>query len=50
MLDWMKTTVLNGYGNIKPHHLDLIRLSDDPDEIADGIEKHFHQSKSLENF
>jgi uncharacterized protein (TIGR00730 family) len=49
MLDWMKNTVL-AHGNIKPENLDLIRLSDDPDEIADGIEKHFRQTQSLENF
>ncbi len=49
MLDWLKNTVL-ACGNIKPEHLDLIRLTDDPDEIADGIEKHYRLSKSLENF
>lgn len=49
LLDWMKQTLL-AQGNIKPAHLDLIRLSDDPDEIAEGIEKHYRQTKSLENF
>lgn len=49
MLDWLKNTVLAN-GNIKPEHLDLIRLSDDPDEIADGIEKQYRLAKSLENF
>ncbi|HSX26795.1 MAG TPA: TIGR00730 family Rossman fold protein [Chlamydiales bacterium] len=49
LLDWLKNTVLAN-GNIKPQHLDLIRLSDDPDEIADGIEKHYRQTQSLENF
>ena len=49
MLDWLKNTVL-AQGNIKPADLDLIRLSDDPDEIADEIEKHYRTSKSLENF
>lgn len=49
LLDWMKNTVLAN-GNIKQEHLDLIRLSDDPDEIADGIEKHYRKTKSLENF
>src|SRR5690606_8423474 len=44
MLDWLKDTVL-AEGNIKS--LDLICLSDDPDEIADGIEKHYRQTKSL---
>lgn len=49
LLDWLKNTVLAN-GNIKQEHLDLIHLSDDPDEIADGIEKHYRRTKSLENF
>lgn len=49
MLDWIKNTVLE-QGNIKPQDFDLIRLSDDPDEIADGIEKHYRTTKSFENF
>jgi uncharacterized protein (TIGR00730 family) len=49
MLDWLRNTVL-AHGNIKPEDWDLIRLSDDADEIADGIERHYRQTKSLENF
>ncbi len=49
LIDWMKNTVLAN-GNIKPQHLDLMRFSDDPDEIAEGIEKHYRQTLSLENF
>ena len=49
MLDWLKSTVL-AQGNIKQQDLDLIRLSDDPDEIADGLEKHYRETKSIENF
>lgn len=49
LLDWMRNTVLAN-NNIKKADYDLIRLSDDPDEIADGIEKHYRQSKSIENF
>lgn len=49
LLDWMKNTVLE-HNNIKKIDYDLIRVSDDPDEIADGIEKHYRQTKSTENF
>ncbi|MEN9654050.1 MAG: hypothetical protein RL235_162 [Chlamydiota bacterium] len=49
LLDWIKSTVL-AQGNIKPKDFDLIHLCDDPDEIADGIEKHYRKTKSLENF
>lgn len=49
MLDWLKKTVL-AQGNILGKDLDLIQLSDDPDEIAAGIEKHYRESVELENF
>ena len=49
LIDWIKNTVL-AHNNIKQKDLDLIRISDDPDEIVDGIEKHYRQSKSIENF
>ncbi len=49
ILEWLKNTVL-AQGNIKPKDLELIHLSDDPDEIAEGIEKHYRVSKALENF
>lgn len=49
MLDWLENTVL-AHGNIKVKDYDLIHVTDDPDEIANGIEKHFRQTKSLENF
>jgi uncharacterized protein (TIGR00730 family) len=49
LLDWIKETVL-AHGNIKQKDLDLIRLCDDPDEIATEIEKHYRQTKSFENF
>lgn len=49
LLDWLKNTVLANH-NIAQKDFDLIRLSDDPDEIADGIEKHYRQTRSFENF
>jgi uncharacterized protein (TIGR00730 family) len=49
LIDWLKNTPL-ALGNIKQKDFDLIHLVDDPDEIADGIEKHYHLTKSLENF
>lgn len=49
LLDWIKNTVL-AHGNIKEKDLELIRLVDDPNEIAEGIEKHYRKSKSFENF
>ncbi len=49
LLDWIQNTILN-YGNIKKVDFDLIHLTDDADEIADGIEKHYRKTKSFENF
>ncbi len=49
LLTWLKETVL-AQGNIQPGDFDLIRLSDDPEEIAAGIEEHFQKTKYLENF
>jgi hypothetical protein len=49
LIDWLKNTVLANE-NIKLKDLDLIRISDDPDEIAEGIEKHYRLTQSLENF
>ncbi len=49
LLDWLRNPVL-AYGNIQPADLDLIRICDDPEEIANDIAKHYQESKSLENF
>lgn len=49
LLDWLRHTVL-GHGNIKSEDFDLIQLSDDPEEIANGIEAHFRKVQALENF
>ncbi len=49
LLDWMRKTVLAN-SNIKQEDFDLIHVTDDPDEIANGIEKYYRKSKSLENF
>lgn len=49
LLQWLQNTVLAN-NNIKQLDFDLIRVSDDSDEIADGIEKHYRKTRSLENF
>lgn len=49
LLDWLKSTVL-AHGNIKQSDFDLIRVSDDPDEIVEGIDRHYQQTRTLENF
>ena len=49
LLDWLKHTVL-ARENIRPEDLALLRVSDDPDEIAEGIAMHGQKVKKLENF
>jgi len=49
LLAWIHETVL-AHGNIKKEDLDLIRIADDPDQIANEIEAHFRKTQSLENF
>lgn len=49
LIDWIKETVLAN-GNITKKDFELIRLSDDPDEIANGIEEFSRIPKPLENF
>lgn len=49
LLDWIRNTMLAN-NNITQKDFDLIRVTDDPDEIADGIEKYYRKTKSLENF
>lgn len=49
LIKWLETTVLSNK-NISPEDLKLLILTDDLDEIANGIEEHYRQVKSLENF
>jgi uncharacterized protein (TIGR00730 family) len=49
LIQWIKEVVIqNGY--ISPEDLGLINVTDDPDEVADGIEAHYKKRQSVENF
>jgi uncharacterized protein (TIGR00730 family) len=47
MLDWMKDTMLDE-GNISAEDLDLLRISDDPQEICNWVVEAYHHNKALE--
>jgi uncharacterized protein (TIGR00730 family) len=49
LLDWLKQVVMEQHKNITPAHLDLIRLCDDPDTIANDIETYYRSSNCLDN-
>lgn len=49
LLTWLKDTVLS-HGMMSESDLDLFRLTDDPQEVIDGIEAHFRAAPSVENY
>lgn len=49
LLDWMKGQVLKE-DCILPQDLDLIQITDDPEEVANGIERHYQRERAERNF
>lgn len=49
LMDWIKDTVLE-HACISPEDLDLIHLTDDPEEVANGIERHYQKHRVERNF
>lgn len=49
LMDWIKNTML-GHGCISPEDLDLVHITDDPEEVANGIERHYQKHRVERNF
>lgn len=49
LFSWMQKTLLEK-GFIAKKDFDLFKLTDDIDEIAEGVKEHYEQTKSTENF
>lgn len=49
LLDWIKNTVI-AQGNLPEAALKLMIVTDDLDEVASGIEAHYRNSMTLQNF
>lgn len=49
LIEWMKNTML-GHACISPEDLDLMHITDDPEEVANGIERHYQRHRSDRNF
>lgn len=49
LIEWIKETML-GHACISPEDLDLIHLTDDPEEVANGIERHYQKHRAQRNF
>lgn len=49
LIDWIKNTVLAN-ACISPEDLDLIHITDDPEEVVNGIERHYQKDRAERNF
>lgn len=49
LMSWIKGTVLE-HACISPEDLNLIHLTDDPEEVANGIERHYQKHRVERNF
>lgn len=49
LLGWIKTTMMAN-GCISEKDLDLLHVTDDPEEVADIIEKHYQRDRAERNF
>ncbi|MBW1298707.1 TIGR00730 family Rossman fold protein [Aquimarina litoralis] len=50
LMDWVRSTLLDKFGNISPGDLDLIHLVDTPDEVLDILDKFYAQYNLSPNF
>lgn len=49
MMGWIKSIMLS-HGCISEKDLDMIQITDDPEEVANGIERHYQRDRALKNF
>jgi uncharacterized protein (TIGR00730 family) len=49
MMDWIKKTVLKE-NCISPEDLNLIQITNNPEEVANGIERHYQRNRAEKNF
>jgi len=49
MLKWIEETML-AEGCISRKDFDLFQITDDPDEVANGIERHYQRDRAVKNF
>lgn len=49
LIEWIKGALL-AHECISPEDLNLIHLTDDPEEVANGIERHYQRDRAERNF
>jgi predicted Rossmann-fold nucleotide-binding protein len=50
MIQWMKETMLDEHGCISSADLDRLLITDNPEEVANGIERHYQKDRAKRNF
>ncbi|WP_089371334.1 LOG family protein [Dokdonia pacifica] len=50
LLDWVKSTLLDKYGNISPKDIDLIHLVDTPEEVIEVLNDFYEKYQLSPNF
>ncbi|WP_068467751.1 TIGR00730 family Rossman fold protein [Candidatus Protochlamydia phocaeensis] len=49
MLKWIEETMLS-HGCISPDDFNMFQITDDPEEVANGIERHYQRDRAFRNF
>lgn len=49
MLKWIEKTMVS-HGCISKSDLDMFHITDDPEEVANGIERHYQRDRAMKNF
>lgn len=49
MLEWIRNTML-AHGCVSEADLALFQITDDPEEVANGIERHYQRDRAFKNF
>ena len=50
LLDWIKTTLLDGFENISPEDIDLIHVVDTPEEVIEVLNNFYNEFALSPNF
>jgi hypothetical protein len=49
MIGWIRNTML-AHGCIAEKDLNMLQITDDPEEVANGIERHYQKDRAFKNF
>jgi uncharacterized protein (TIGR00730 family) len=49
MLKWIEETMLS-HGCVSKTDLEMFHITDDPEEVANGIERHYQRDRAMKNF